>query len=67
MTDVRVCSNCGTPCGIDSRIGAVNHYLTCSCDKGGYWVQDRIGGYWENGTNARPVTPEEYARQRRQY
>jgi len=60
----RICSNCGAPCGIDSRMGSVDHYLVCECAsaKNTHWVDDGRGGYHVHLNDASPVTWEEYSK-----
>lgn len=60
MSDVYVCSNCGTEAGVDSRVGSASHYLTCQCATKGYWVNDGRGGYWQSIKNATPIPVEQY-------
>ena len=62
MSD-RVCSNCGSRCGCDTRGGSLDHYLVCACaaPENSYWVSEGSrGGYTEHLNGATPVTPEEY-------
>lgn len=58
----RICSNCGSACGIDSRMGSVNHYLVCECAsaKNSHWINDGRGGYTIHLNDARPVPIDEY-------
>jgi hypothetical protein len=62
--EMRVCSNCGAHCGVDSRMGAIDHYLVCDCSMRGMWIDDGRGGYWVCTNNARPITIQEYQEQR---
>lgn len=48
-----VCSKCGEPAATDCRMGSMDVYLTCGCDRNGVWVDDGRGGYWD--TDAQPV------------
>jgi hypothetical protein len=61
MTETNyVCSRCGKPAAIDSRMGSETVYLDCGCDSNKVWINDGRGGYYVS--SAEPVLPEEYAR-----
>lgn len=55
-----VCSNCGSPCGSDARMGSLDVYLMCECSRHYTWYNDGRGGYPVYLNDARPVTIEEY-------
>lgn len=61
-----VCSNCGSPCGQDSRMGSLDVYLICECasPKNSFWFNDGMGGYTVYLNNAAPITTEEYVRRK---
>lgn len=52
-----VCSNCGSPCGSDARMGSLDVYLMCECasPKNTQWVNDGRGGYSVYLNDAHPV------------
>lgn len=57
----KVCSNCGEPCGSDSRMGSMDYYLVCDCNSEKIWIDEGSrGGYYVTKNNAHPVTPQEY-------
>ncbi len=53
-----VCSKCGRPAASDARMGSLDVYLTCGCDRNARWINDGRGGYYE--TDANPVKVEDY-------
>jgi len=62
-----VCSNCGSPAAIDSRMGSVNHYLMCECVSDRYRIPGSYGGsrsdtYDDNVFHAHPIPAEEFRR-----
>ncbi len=50
-----VCSNCGSPCGQDSRGGSCDVYLICECAKNPIWINDGRGGYSIYKNDAKPI------------
>lgn len=52
-----VCSNCGAPCGQDSRMGSLDVYLMCECasPKNTTWINDGRGGYHVYLNGAVPI------------
>lgn len=57
-----VCSNCGSPCGEDSRMGSLDVYLACECGspKNSRWINDGRGGYTVYLNDAQPVHIDQY-------
>lgn len=57
-----VCSNCGTRCGQDARMGSLDVYLMCRCasPENSHWVNDGRGGYTTYLNDAHPVRIDEY-------
>ncbi len=57
-----VCSNCGSPCGSDSRMGSLDVYLVCECSKHSVWINDGRGGYHIYLNDAQPIPAEKFKR-----
>lgn len=57
-----VCSNCGSPCGQDARMGSLDVYLVCECasEKNSTWINDGRGGYVVYKNDATPISPDAY-------
>lgn len=53
-----VCSRCGAPAASDTRMGSVDTWLPCGCDRRGAWVNDGRGGYFS--TNVQPIDAKDY-------
>lgn len=64
MSEVFVCSNCGSICGKDSRGGSLDVYLTCKCAENYIWYNDGQGGYPVYQNNATPIRIEDYRKRR---
>jgi len=63
-TEAYVCSNCGAGVGVDTRMGAVDDYLICTCADQCTWVDDGRGGYPVYAGDARPVPISQYRKWR---
>jgi hypothetical protein len=52
------CNTCGAKAGSDARMGSLDVYLTCGCDKNKVWINDGRGGYFYSP--AHPITAQEF-------